>query len=178
MRLDISLEHQFFSTIYCVLKHGIIQYTGITQDAYAVTIPSGFMNNYALQTDLAHRHKEMAKGFSLTIRADDGSTVLQTNFDHIHQAFQRLIDWSIEAVGQDVCAIIRSVQCLRGVGNRHVRTRPETAGGVLAYTFARIGVVVNLKVEDYYPSGKRFLLRFKEKGGKEKDLPGHHKLEG
>jgi site-specific recombinase XerC len=49
--------------------------------------------------------------------------------------------------------------------------------GVLAYTFARIGAVVNLKVEDYYPSGKRFLLRFKEKGGKEKELPVHHKLE-
>jgi integrase len=38
-------------------------------------------------------------------------------------------------------------------------------------TFARIGAVVNLKVEDHYPSGKRFLLRFKEKGGKEKELP-------
>ena len=36
---------------------------------------------------------------------------------------------------------------------------------------------MNLKVEDYYPSGKRFLLRFKEKGGKEKELPVHHKLE-
>jgi integrase/recombinase XerD len=36
---------------------------------------------------------------------------------------------------------------------------------------------VNLKVEDYYPSGKRFLLRFKEEGGKEKELPVHHKLE-
>jgi hypothetical protein len=36
---------------------------------------------------------------------------------------------------------------------------------------------VSLKVEDYYPSGKRFLLRFKEKGGKEKELPVHHKLE-
>jgi hypothetical protein len=36
---------------------------------------------------------------------------------------------------------------------------------------------VNLKVEDYYPSGKRFLLRFKEKGGKQKELPVHHKLE-
>jgi hypothetical protein len=36
---------------------------------------------------------------------------------------------------------------------------------------------VNLKVEDYYPSGKRLLLRFKEKGGKEKELPVHHKLE-
>src|SRR5258707_2000547 len=44
--------------------------------------------------------------------------------------------------------------------------------GVLAYTFARIGAVVNLKVEDYYPSGKRFLIRFKEK-----ELPVHHKLE-
>jgi hypothetical protein len=36
---------------------------------------------------------------------------------------------------------------------------------------------VNPKVEDYYPSGKRFLLRFKEKGGKEKELPVHQKLE-
>jgi hypothetical protein len=36
---------------------------------------------------------------------------------------------------------------------------------------------VNLRVQDYYPSGKRFLLRFKEKGGKEKELPVHHKLE-
>jgi hypothetical protein len=35
--------------------------------------------------------------------------------------------------------------------------------------------VVNLKVEDYYPSGKRFLLRFKEKGGKEKELPVHQR---
>ena len=30
--------------------------------------------------------------------------------------------------------------------------------------------MVRLKVEDYYPSGKRFLLRLKEKGGKEKEL--------
>ena len=36
---------------------------------------------------------------------------------------------------------------------------------------------MNLKVEDYHPSGKRFLLRFKEKGGKEQELPVHHKLE-
>jgi hypothetical protein len=30
---------------------------------------------------------------------------------------------------------------------------------------------------NYYPSGKRFLLRFKKKGGEEKELPVHHKLE-
>ena len=59
----------------------------------------------------------------------------------------------------------------------HTGLRDRALLGVLAYTFARIGAVVNLKVEDYYPSRKRFLLRFKEKGGKEKELPVHHKLE-
>jgi integrase/recombinase XerD len=59
----------------------------------------------------------------------------------------------------------------------HVGLRDRALLGTLAYTFARIGAVVRLKVEDYYPSGKRFLLRFKEKGGKEKELPVHHKLE-
>jgi integrase/recombinase XerD len=48
---------------------------------------------------------------------------------------------------------------------------------VLAYTFARIGAVVNLKVEDYFQTGKRSLIQFKEKGGKEKEIPVHHKLE-
>jgi site-specific recombinase XerD len=61
--------------------------------------------------------------------------------------------------------------------SRHTGLRDRALLGVLAYTFARIGAVVNLKVEDYYPSGKRYLLRFKEKGGKEKELPVHHKLE-
>jgi hypothetical protein len=59
----------------------------------------------------------------------------------------------------------------------HTGLRDCALLATLAYTFARIGSVVNLKVEDYYPSGKRFLLRFREKGGKEKELPVHHKLE-
>jgi integrase/recombinase XerD len=59
----------------------------------------------------------------------------------------------------------------------HTGLRDRALLGTLAYTFARIGAVVNLKVQDYYPCGKRFFLRFKEKGGKEKELPVHHKLE-
>src|SRR5260370_6577312 len=43
----------------------------------------------------------------------------------------------------------------------HTGLRDRPLLRVLAYTFARIGAVVNLKVEDYYPSGKRFLLPFK-----------------
>jgi hypothetical protein len=38
----------------------------------------------------------------------------------------------------------------------HTALRDRALLGVLAYTFARIGAVVNLRVEDYYPSGKRF----------------------
>jgi hypothetical protein len=46
------------------------------------------------------------KNFSLIIRADNGSTLLETHVDYMHQAFQRLIDWSIDETGQDVCAVI------------------------------------------------------------------------
>src|SRR6202049_132066 len=71
------------------------------------------------------------------------------------------------------------VQRLLGAieASTHIGLRDRALLGTLAYSFARIGAVVNLKVEDYFPSGKRFFLRFKEKGGKEKELPVHHKLE-
>jgi hypothetical protein len=47
------------------------------------------------------------ESFSLTIRAEDGRTLWETRVEHKHQAFQRLIDWSIsdEAVF-DICAAI------------------------------------------------------------------------
>jgi hypothetical protein len=35
------------------------------------------------------------ESFSLTIRAEDGRTLWETRVEHMHQAFQRLIDWSI-----------------------------------------------------------------------------------
>ena len=44
--------------------------------------------------------------FSLTIRSTDGCKLLETRVEHMHQAFQRLIDWSIDEIGQDVCAAI------------------------------------------------------------------------
>src|SRR6478672_13809870 len=46
------------------------------------------------------------------------------------------------------------VQKLLGVidASTHTGLRDRALLGVLAYTFARIGAVVNLKLEDYYPS--------------------------
>ena len=61
--------------------------------------------------------------------------------------------------------------------SNEVGLRDRALLGTLAYTFARIGAVVNLKVEDYFQTGKRSLIRFREKGGKETEIPVHHKLE-
>jgi hypothetical protein len=87
------------------------------------------MNKYAFLTKPARKNTEAAechgslaaayrdkslsksptginKNFSLIIRADDGSTLLETHVDYMHQAFQRLIDWSINETCQDVCAVV------------------------------------------------------------------------
>jgi hypothetical protein len=44
----------------------------------------------------------------------------------------------------------------------------------MAYTVARIGAVVALTPQDYFQVGKRSVIRFREKGGKEKEIPVHH----
>ncbi len=49
--------------------------------------------------------------------------------------------------------------------------------GTMVYSFARIGAVLAMKIEDYYPQGKRWWLRLHEKGGKRHDVPCHHTLE-
>jgi integrase/recombinase XerD len=48
---------------------------------------------------------------------------------------------------------------------------------VMTYTFARVGAVVALAVEDYFPQKKRWWLRLHEKNGKVNEMPCHHKLE-
>jgi integrase/recombinase XerD len=47
----------------------------------------------------------------------------------------------------------------------------------MAFTFARIGAVLSMKVEDYYANGKRWWVRLHEKGGKFHEVPAHHTLE-
>ena len=49
--------------------------------------------------------------------------------------------------------------------------------GLLVYSFARIGAALAMKVEDYYPQGRRMWVRLHEKGGKRHDMPCHHSLE-
>jgi integrase/recombinase XerD len=49
--------------------------------------------------------------------------------------------------------------------------------GVMIYTFARIGAVLQVNVGDYFTQGRRGWVRLHEKGGKEQEAPCHHKLE-
>jgi integrase/recombinase XerD len=58
-----------------------------------------------------------------------------------------------------------------------VGLRDRALIAVMAYSFARVSAVVNLKVEDYYPQKKRWWLRLREKNGKVNEMPCHHKLE-
>lgn len=49
--------------------------------------------------------------------------------------------------------------------------------GVMVYSFARVGALVAMNVEDYFPQGKRWWFRLHEKGGKLHDVPAHHNAE-
>ncbi len=47
-----------------------------------------------------------------------------------------------------------------------VGLRDRALISVMTFAFARIGAVVAMRVEDYYPQGKRWWVRLHEKGGK------------
>lgn len=50
--------------------------------------------------------------------------------------------------------------------------------GVMIYTFARVGAVLQMNVGDYFSQGRRGWIRLHEKGGKEHEAPCVPKLEG
>jgi len=58
-----------------------------------------------------------------------------------------------------------------------VGLRDRAIIAVMTYTFARVGAVVALNIEDYFPQKKRWWLRLREKNGKVNEMPCHHKLE-
>jgi site-specific recombinase XerD len=49
--------------------------------------------------------------------------------------------------------------------------------GIMIYTFARVGAVLQMKVSDYFSQGRRGWVRLHEKGGKEHEAPCVPKLE-
>jgi integrase len=49
--------------------------------------------------------------------------------------------------------------------------------GIMVYSFARIGATIQMKVSVYFVQGRQRWVRLHEKGGKEHDVPCHHRLD-
>ena len=58
-----------------------------------------------------------------------------------------------------------------------VDLRDRALIGLMVYTFARVGAVIRMRVEDVYVQGRRTWVRLHEKGGKRHEMPCHHNLE-
>lgn len=58
-----------------------------------------------------------------------------------------------------------------------VGLRDRALIALMTYSFARVGAVLKMKLGDYFIQGRRGHVRLHEKGGKEHEVPCHHKLE-
>jgi site-specific recombinase XerD len=80
----------------------------------------------------------------------------------------------------DSIPIVRAVdpndETRGGVPNL-VGLRDRALISVMTFAFGRISAVLGMRVEDYYPQGKRWWVRLHEKGGKRHETPAHHNLE-
>lgn len=63
-------------------------------------------------------------------------------------------------------------------GDDAVSLRDRAVIGILIYTAARVGAIAKLQRTDFYDVGDQYCLRFKEKGGKSREIPVRHDLQG
>jgi integrase/recombinase XerD len=82
-------------------------------------------------------------------------------------------------LGAEEARYLLSSICIEGDTGRPViiGLRDRALMGIMAYTFARVSAVTQMRVEDYFQQGKRWWFRLHEKGGKYHEVPAHHKAE-
>jgi integrase/recombinase XerD len=68
---------------------------------------------------------------------------------------------------------------LASVATGHlIGLRDRAILATLAYTACRAGAVAKLRLGDFQNEGTQYVLRFQEKGGKSREIPVRHDLEG
>jgi site-specific recombinase XerD len=113
-------------------------------------------------------------------------------------AVRMLFDWLVvgQAVPHNPAAPVRGPRHSAARGKTRMPTREEAKAliaaiesdsvvglrdralvGTLLYTFARVGAATAMRVEDYYPVGRRMWVRLHEKGGRRHEMPCHHTLQ-
>jgi hypothetical protein len=60
---------------------------------------------------------------------------------------------------------------------QHRLLRDRALISIMTLAFARVSAIVTMRVEDYYPKGKRWWVRLHEQGGKRHEMPAHQNLE-
>jgi integrase/recombinase XerD len=86
--------------------------------------------------------------------------------------------YSIKKGKTSVLSAEETRKLLDSIDTSHVvGLRDRALIGAMVYSFARVSAVVNMRVRDYYPNGKRYWLRLHEKGGKFHEVPVHHVAE-
>jgi site-specific recombinase XerD len=73
--------------------------------------------------------------------------------------------------GADARALFASIDASTPAG-----LRDRALLGVMVYTFARVSATIGLDTSDYFQAGRRMVLRLREKGGLDHEMPVHHAL--
>jgi site-specific recombinase XerD len=64
---------------------------------------------------------------------------------------------------------------LNSIDTSHVvGMRDRALIAVMVYSFARVSAVIHMRVEDFYPTGRKWMIRLHEKGGKFHQVLAHH----
>jgi site-specific recombinase XerD len=74
--------------------------------------------------------------------------------------------------GSEARALLDSIS-----GTSPIDLRDKALIGLMLYSFARIGAVVAMKVEDVFSQNRRLWVRLHEKGGKHHEMPCNHNAE-
>ncbi len=86
--------------------------------------------------------------------------------------------YSIKKGKTPVLSAQETRKLLDNIDTSHVvGLRDRALIGTMVYSFARVSAIVNMRVRDYYPQGKRYWIRLHEKGGKFHEVPVHHTAE-
>ena len=72
---------------------------------------------------------------------------------------------------EDATRLLESIDVTKIAG-----LRDRALIGTLFYAFARISAVLDMNVDDLYENGRTLWLRLHEKGGKNHEMPAHHRL--
>jgi integrase/recombinase XerD len=86
--------------------------------------------------------------------------------------------YSIKKGKTPVLSAQETRKLLDSISTSHVvGLRDRALIGIMVYSFARVSAIVNMRMRDYYPQGKRYWIRLHEKGGKFHEVPVHHTAE-